>query len=120
MRQEERQLLEEYGKKLDRLLLIVAGDEEYGIKGLVQRQNEDEQWQKEINSDLKQIQTNQEKMFSSLQNHAKRLVIVERFYKIIQNLSKIKKKTVALVVTIASIITGAVAFWEKIQQLFTK
>ncbi len=132
MNHEDRKILKEQGEKLDKLLIIVAGDEKLQIKGLVHRQHDDEEWQKGITMEVQEMKSNQERMHSDikaqshkikdqseeLKEHADRLNIVETFYHIVDRLSKIKKKTVAAFIAIAAAITGVLTFWEKIAHFF--
>lgn len=132
MNHEDRKILKEQGEKLDKLLIIVAGDEKLQIKGLVHRQYDDEEWQKGIKMEIREMKANQEKMHAAinaqskdikhqseeLKEHDDRLNIVETFYHIVDKLSNIKKKTVAAFIAIAAFITGLLTFWEKITHFF--
>ena len=117
------QRLEEQGQHLSRLTTAILGDQDMGIQGLLQRQEEDERFKQEILDSTTNITTNQQKMLDRLDKHYKminsnsiEIQSLKQFYGVWTSIGKMKRKTVIFLGGIASFITSLTVFWEKIKQ----
>lgn len=122
MNEEDRKLFHEIKGDTKRLQVAIIGDPQMGLKGLVQRQDEDEENQKRILQELLNIKDNQQTIFSKLDHqseqlndHTDRIKILESFFKVWKRLGSIKKKTILIIGTLMATITSLIGFWEKIK-----
>jgi len=125
--QKDREALQGLEQKVDKLLSIAQGDPEIKYTGLLERQDQDEKFQKLALEKLETVESNQRDFIQKLEDHAKRIQILEQFYKVFKKLSTIKRKTVLWIGKIALIIgsfLGGIASlwsqWEKVKAIFSQ
>lgn len=141
MNEQDRKLLENYGtnledfsKTLNEIHTVLVGNKEYKIKGLLDRQEADEEFQRKMINDIREFKQNQlntwdkieknhketwerlDKHFEKIKKQDERISVLEKFQSLINRLSNIKKRTVAVLGTIFTAVFTVFSYWDKVKQ----
>lgn len=109
--------------------VAIVGNADLGLKGLVERQADDEKFQAEIKQELTGIQSSLRKLHSQqksttelqteLDDRVKKVEVFSDTFQAIWKNLKPRKKTIAWIVgLIASLISGLAMKWEDISTFF--
>lgn len=104
MTKADRETIQQLVDGQKQILGLLRGDE-FGRKGLVQQQQEDEDFKVTVQSDLKTILHNQDAQMRINADIESRMKNVESFILIFQKLSKIKKSTLIWILAIGGLIS---------------
>jgi predicted PurR-regulated permease PerM len=134
MNAEDRKIQEDLSKTLKEIHTVLVGNEEYKIKGLLERQEDDEDFKREMIEEFKEFKSNQqktwnkietnhkeigerlEKHFGKIKEQEERISVLEKFQSLINRLSNLKKRTVAFIGTVFTILISIISYWEKVKQ----
>ncbi|MEM7298927.1 MAG: hypothetical protein AAF391_11750 [Bacteroidota bacterium] len=118
MTEKDAQQLQENGRKIDQLVLIIAGDAKMGVTGLVHAQKEDEKFKKRIEVTLTEMNQTLKGVSSKIESHEERLKLVEKPMASVNLILGIfefmKKKAIWIWTVIASAIGYVIHMWEKL------
>jgi len=129
MTKEEKFRWDKMEHRLAEIHTALVGNETLGLRGLVERQNDNEEYQKHATKDLEGIKASlkklhvQHKSILELQGkYEARLVVVERFtesYKsIVSTLKGIKKRTVVWVGGVIAFLSALATMWKELMDIF--
>lgn len=122
MTKKESAQLEELRDIVKDLHIAIVGNEEMGITGLARRQElDDEKWNRtnlslaEINSALQsQINFNQTQLVLNKDTKQK-IEEIDNFINGFRQLGKLKKRTIAFIISLLGIITALFSWWSEIK-----
>lgn len=132
MTKKESEVLDDVKKKLDNLTLVIVGNAEIGVKGLIERQAEDDKYWQETRDSLRainetlqsQIAFNEkqnkryQETLEKLSDSNDRLQELEEFANTLKSLAKKPKRTLAILLTVFGTIAGIINWWQDIKAFF--